>query len=342
MVVGDWDADGVVSTAIIVYVQEKLGVFPSPARTPVTTEPSGPRSIGDLLKSTGCYEYLVLLDIPYTQGVYDALREYKSRGCARVTYYFDHHKSTGQSISSLESLGVNVVFGKTATSMILKNYLEGIGVNLPKRLKDYSLAVAVIEGGRGLAKHGIPQGLVKVVSEISKVLNNLRDSDLWRKYVKWLSSPLPLEPPKPVVDSRILDAGDIAQEADEEVRRAAMELAMTAVNLGYARLVDARGKWRKRGSSALASWIHRIVGVPVALLVEKNNGVNLVIIRSSDGISLTVLEKLAAQGLVTDVGGHPNLAIARLAQNIGLNELASTLRRLFLEVYSNKAGMNSG
>ncbi|MCE4621302.1 MAG: phosphoesterase [Desulfurococcales archaeon] len=344
LVIGDWDADGVVSAAMIVYVQEKLGAYPFKGRVNVDIEPAGPRSIGEVLYQTsGCWEYVVIVDIPFTSEVESFLSEYRSRGCRGAIFYFDHHPSTIENATSIEEkYGVTVVTGRSATSVLLLRYLEGMGIKLSGRLRSYATAVAHLEGRRWREAGSVDEKLVSLVASISKTLNVLRDREVWRKYVKWMASPLPLEPPKIKIEGEkeeLLRKGlELSKEADEEAKRAAMELAFSAVNLGYAKLVDARGKWRKRGASALASWLYKIIGQTIVLLVERHDGVPLVIIRSNGGVAKRTAEKLLARGLVEDVGGHGNLAISRLPRDFDLEKLKEHLRRALLEAYQESRG----
>jgi oligoribonuclease NrnB/cAMP/cGMP phosphodiesterase (DHH superfamily) len=121
-VIGDWDADGVVSTAIVYYTQAKLGIFPLRGRRIPWTAPGGPRSFPEVLSAlTTCPRVLVILDIPYTSEVAEGLREFRSRGCTGKIYYFDHHPSTIDALPELEeNLDVEAVVGRSATAVLLR------------------------------------------------------------------------------------------------------------------------------------------------------------------------------------------------------------------------------
>jgi hypothetical protein len=174
--------------------------------------------------------------------------------------------------------------------------------------------------------------MVKLVASISKTLNRVRDPELWRAYVKWLTNPLPTEPPKVRVNNEIHTGLEISREEDEEVRRVAMNLAMSSQRLGYIRFVDARGKWRRRGATALASQIYRVVGEPVALIVDKDETSQLLIIRGPKGVALALARRLASLGMLEDVGGHGNLSVSKLKADVDIDELKNVLRRVVVEV----------
>jgi hypothetical protein len=339
-VIGDWDADGAVSAAIVYYTQAKLGVFPLTGRLKPWMAPSGPRSLPETLGGLpGCPRALVILDIPYTPGIADALREFRSAGCVGRIYYFDHHPSTIDALPVLEDeLGVDAVVGKSATAVLLRTFLQGMGVRLTPRLEGFVKAVAVLEGSRrrirGSIGEGIEEeGLVQLAASISKALNKTRSPELWRSYVEWLANPLPFEAPKvrlPGLNGEVdlIEASyDLGREADEEAKQAAMDLAMSAETLGYIKFVDARGKWRKRGASALASYIHRMTGQPVAVLVEKRDGGLLLVIRASHGAAERIADILKAMNALEDLGGHGNVATGRVPRSLSIDKLKQLLRR---------------
>ncbi|MEB3852014.1 MAG: phosphoesterase [Desulfurococcales archaeon] len=339
-VIGDWDADGAVSAAIVYYTQAKLGVFPLSGRIKPWLAPSGPRSLPDTIGGLpGCPEVLVILDIPYTEEIAKALRLFRGSGCSGRIYYFDHHPSTIDALPELEDdLHVDAVVGKSATAVLLRTFLAGMGVRLTPRLEGFVKAVAVLEGSRRKASQLVnsdirEEGLVQLAASISKALNRTRSADLWRSYVEWLANPLPFESPKirlPGVTGAVdlIEASyDLGKEADEEAKQAAVDLAMGAESLGFIKFVDARGKWKKRGATALASYIHRITGQPVAVLVEKRDGGLLLVIRASHGAAVRIAEILRAMNALEDVGGHGNVATGRVPRELDVDRLKQLLRR---------------
>ena len=330
VIVADWDADGVIASAQLVYVQERLGLFPVRSRVPVELIPSGPRGFREKVEGR-CWDHVMVVDIPFTDDVSEGLSSV-ARRCRFKLYYFDHHRSTMESSNVIERVyGGLVVTGNAPTSVLVRSFLEKHGVRLTPRLRMFVEAVSVIEGGgRGLLQ--VNEKIVRIVAAISKHLNKTKDPGVWCKYVRWLSDPIPFDDIELQLGREIPELIDeslrVSREADEELKEVAASLAMSARRVGYVRLVDARGKWSSRGASALASAIHKIVGEPVILLVERSDNVILVVIRSSRGEAGRLIEALHSLGLVEDKGGHENIAVARLSKNASLGELEKALLRL--------------
>ncbi|MFN4046156.1 MAG: phosphoesterase, partial [Acidilobaceae archaeon] len=147
-IVADWDADGVVSAAQLLYAQEKLRVFPVRGKVHVDLLPSGPRGFKDKV-SGKCWDYVIVIDIPFTEDVDMGLKSMADSGCNFKLYYFDHHKSTAENMDYIEkTYGGIVVSGSTSTSLIIKNFLEKLGIKITPRLKLFIEAVTAIEGGK--------------------------------------------------------------------------------------------------------------------------------------------------------------------------------------------------
>ena len=337
-VIADWDADGVVGAALIYYAQEKRGVFPVRGKEKVCLIPAGPRSI---IEAVGdyCWEHVVLVDIPLTQEVITAMTILRER-CRPRFYYFDHHDSTIQATHKLEEdYNAFVVVGRSPSSVIIKRFLEGLNVRFTRRLSDFVDAIAVLEGGKRLrSRVEVSPKLVEMAAAISKTLNTTRNKEAWEKYVRWLANPLPFEDPGIRLETSAAEKANLLQvseevsrRSDEEVRRVAMELAMSAKHLGYIRFVDARRVWRKRGASALASAIYKILGQPVAVLFERQDGARLLIIRSGRNEAQAIMEILYNQGVMEDKGGHGNVAVGRLKDEVTVRRLEDALRRAAFE-----------
>jgi len=344
-VIADWDADGVVGAALLYYAQEKRGVFPLDRKAKVCLYPSGPRSILEVVQDK-CWPVVVLIDIPLTPEVEQAIALLKEK-CGSKIYYFDHHSSTLKSVADLEEkYGVFAVVGRSPSSVLLKRFLEGTGLRFTHRLKDFVNAVAVLEGGRKgqelLQTAQVSEKLVSLAASISKMLNQTRNAEAWRKYVRWIANPLPFEDPgirlTPEGDKvNLVEVGvEVSKQADAEVKEAALTLAMSAKNLGFIKFVDARGKWKKRGGSALASAIYKIVNMPVAVLFEKVDGSRLIVIRSGRGEAAGIIDELYEMGVVVDKGGHGNIAVARLDDSVTVKRLEDALRRAAFEASRKK------
>ena len=335
LVIGDWDADGVIAAAEISYAQETLGVFPVKGRAEVELRPAGPRSFQAALLG-GCWDYVVILDIPFTQDVEAALKALFDSGCKPKIYYFDHHKVTLEKATYIEeTFNATTFIGVSPTSILVKAFLEGLGVRLTLRLRDLVASMAVLESGGWLGRREgqVPEGVVKIAASISKTINQSKDPELWRRYVKWASSVLPFEPSSLGGEEDLVVKGLTASAvSDHEIKDVARTLAMEARTVGFVKFVDARGKWNKSGASALASAIFRITKMTTVLLVSKGDGTNIVIVRGVKGDAMRLMESLYRLGVVEDVGGHENIASGRLKQGIGIKELEDALRRASLEL----------
>ncbi len=339
-IIADWDADGVVAAASIVYSQEKLGVFPLKGKHKVELIPSGPREIEERIKEKmkgGCWDIIVILDIPFSNEVKNALDYLNSSNCKAKIYYFDHHPISLENMSTIESrYNALAILGRSPTSILVKRLLDGLNAKLTPRLLSLIDAIGILEGGGWLrGKNKATEGIVKLTASISKALNQKKEEGVWVKYVEWASNPLPFEQSFfRESDSRIknvVDLGiEVSKESDIEIKNAAFELAISAKNLGYLKFVDARSRWKKRGASALASALYKVLKATTALLVEKEDGARLLIIRSGKGEALNIMQRLFSSGITSDVGGHGNIAVAKLRQEITIKELEDSLRKASL------------
>ena len=332
-VIGDWDADGVVSAAMIVYSQEVIGRFPLNGRNRVRLLPSSPRTLPDSIVDLDCHDAVVILDIPYTRDVEKAL-EYLASICGGSSkiYYFDHHSSTIENVGVIEErFDAYIVVGRSPTSIIVKNFLERLNIKFPVRLAEFAKAVGILE--KGLKAEASKQ-MVSLAASISKLFNRYKSRDLWVSYVKWLSSPLPFEkPPIPNITGDPLKAGiEASRELDAEAKNLAMDLIFKAKNLGYVKLVDARGMRGKGSVMGVVSALYKMVKFPIAVLVSKATGETLLVIRSPDERARRLAEKLASIGLLEDIGGHESLTVSKVREGVKLRDLEDALRRASFEV----------
>ncbi|MCS7106814.1 MAG: phosphoesterase [Acidilobaceae archaeon] len=330
-VIADWDADGIVAAAQIVYAQERLGIFPVRAKVSVDLVPSGPRGFREKVAGR-CWNHLIVADIPFTVEVQMGLDEMSSR-CNYSLYYFDHHDTTIRNREILEKrYNALVIVGSYSTSHLVRSFLEKHGIKPTPRLKQFIEAVDFIEGGRRSSNNS--EGAIKIVVSISKRLNITKSVEEWQKYVRWLASPIPFDELEVALGKDapeiIMESLKTSKEADEELKSIAMDFAMSARKLGFIRFVDARNKWTGRGASALASAIHKTMKEPVVLLVSKEDGTVLVIARSSRGEAGKIVQYLYENGIVEDKGGHENIAIARLSREVSVADLEKAVLRASL------------
>jgi len=333
-IIADWDADGATSAAMIYYAQYYRKVYPLKGRHEVVLEPAGPRGFPDalahILERGTCPEALVVLDIPLTEKVYDALKGFAEKCPKARIIYIDHHFSTLYGSKRLYGLTEEAFLGHRPTAILTFQLLRSLGVrHLTPRLTAFMKAVGVLErSGRPMTE--AENRIVRLAASISKASTVLRDKELWRKLVRWLASPLPQDAP---IDLTTVErVVRIAEKSDKEIMDKAKDLAFSARRIGYLKFIDARRKWRGRGASALASKLHKILKQPVALLVQRDDGALLLIIRSRGRGAYRVAVGLMKEGIAENIGGHGGLAVVKLRGDIDMKKLEETLRRLSLRL----------
>ncbi len=334
VIVADWDADGATSAALIYYSQYYKKVYPLKGRHEVYLEPAGPRSLSDAVKSFldeyGCPSVLVVLDIPFTERVRTTLYEYAKDCSSSRLIYIDHHFSTLYAAKELYKLSEEVFLGHKPTTMLTFQLLRSLGIkHVTPRLTAFMKAVGILERGYKPLSEA-ENRIARIAASISKASTVLRDRELWRKLVKWLASPLPQDAP---IDLTTIDRVlRIAEESDKEIMDKARDLAFAARRVGYIRFVDARNKWKGRGASALASKLYKILKQPIALLVERDDGVRLLIIRARRRGAYRVAVGLMREGVAENIGGHGGLAVVKLRNDVSDEVLLEKLRRLSLKL----------
>ncbi len=327
-VYGDWDADGVVAAALIRYSQVVRKVYPLRVKdVEFSANPAGPRGIrdrlGEVISNKQCFDSLVLLDIPYTNSLGNLLAKYRELCGKTLIIYVDHHISTISAAKNLEEIVDELLVGYKPTTLLVHTLLKSLGITFTPRLEAFTIAVAGLEKA-GILPSVIDKKMLDFAASISKALTVMKNPETWQRLVEWLSSPLPFGEP-PISRKAIEEAVRLAEIADKKMMEAARELALSAEKLGYIRFVDVRKKWRKRGISALAGKLYKILGVPVAVLAEGEE-FYLLVIRTKSRAAYKIMLKLRKMGLVEDIGGHSSLAIARVRKDISLDKLKESLR----------------
>ncbi len=327
-VIADWDADGATSAAMIVYAQEHRHLYPLRGRHSVEAYPSGPRGFPDALREActpECPEALVVLDIPFTERVYASLKAMEKRCGSTRVIYIDHHYSSLYAVNRLQELTEEVYLGHKPTAILTYNILASLGLRkLTPRLAAFMKAVGVLEKSRKPTPGEVR--IIRLAASISKASTVLRDRELWLRLVRWLASPLPAGTP---VDMKVIRRVlEVAEKTDKEIEERAKELAFSARRVGFIKFVDARGRWRGRGASALASKLFKILHQPVALLVRRDDGAELLIIRTRGVKAYRIAVGLLRQGLADNIGGHSSLAVVKLVQGVDMGRLEEALRRL--------------
>lgn len=323
LVLGDWDADGVVATALLIYAQEYVKTYPLEGDVRVDKIPVDPDKLKYIISLISEeYSVVVILDIPYSEVLGNVIRILKTHfGVSRVVF-IDHHIASVQKHSEISKVVDEVIIDfKKPTSVLLYEELSKRGLKIHAKLSSFVEVVKYMDSGRK-----VPSKLMKlfeIAKAFSKVLTAMRSEELWVKIVEWLANPEPL--PLPLDDAMWGKAREIIELRDREVSEAARDLAVTAVKVGDLRFIDARTRWKKRGATALASRLSSILKTPVAVLVNTNRGYPLLILKAPCGRAYRVAKYLLAEGIALDIAGHPNLAIVRISSSVDKSKLVEAL-----------------
>jgi single-stranded DNA-specific DHH superfamily exonuclease len=323
LVLGDWDADGVVATALLTYAQEYLKTYPLEEEVKVDKMPIDPDKLKYIISSISEeYSVVVILDIPYSEVLGNVVRILKTHFGISRAVFIDHHIASVQKHSEISRVIDEVIVDfKKPTSVLLYEELSKHGLKIHAKLTSFVEVVKYMDSGRKVP--GKLMKLFEIAKAFSKVLTATRSEELWVKIVEWLANPEPL--PLPLDDATWSRAREIIESRDREVGEVARDLAVTAVKIGDLRFIDARTRWKKRGATALASRLSSILKAPVAVLVNTNRGYPLLILKAPGGRAYRVAKYLLAEGIALDIAGHPNLAIVRISSNIDKSKLVEAL-----------------
>lgn len=322
-VAGDWDADGVVATALLIYSQEILRKYPFEANAVIDKAPLDPDRIKYLLTDfKGGYDAVIFLDIPYNEVLGNVMKMLKEHFGVKTLMFFDHHITSVQKEPEIRSIADYVVLDyRVPTASLVYEELKKRGISVHQRLRSFVEVVEHMDSGRRVPDQYLK--LFEITKMFSKALTAIRDATLWSKIAEWLATPTPL--PMPLDDALWAKVKQIIEERDKEVKEVAMEIALSSIKIGDFRFVDARKKWRKRGVTALASKLSTILKAPVILLAGTNRRHYLLVIKASRGRAYRIAKSLVGEGIACDIAGHPNLAIVRIPDTIDMKELMSAL-----------------
>lgn len=323
LILGDWDADGVVAVALLVYSQEHLKKYPIEGNAVLEKVPVDPDRIKYILSQIkGNYEAVFFLDIPYSEVLGNIAKLLKTHFGVSRTVFIDHHIASVQRTNELKSTFDEVIVNyKKPTSVLIYEEIARRGISVHPKLKEFVEVIKYMDSGKR-----IPNRLMKLfelAKMISKALTAVRSEELWLKTINWLADPAPS--PMPLNESMWSTVKRAIEERDKEVTDVAMRLAVTAVKIGDFRFIDARHAWKKRGATALASKLSLILKAPVAMLASTNRGYALLIIKASGGRAYRVAKYLLAEGIALDIAGHPNLAIVRVSKDVDRKNLVQVL-----------------
>ncbi|MEM4971453.1 MAG: hypothetical protein QXE01_09395 [Sulfolobales archaeon] len=322
VVFGDWDADGIVASAVIMSSQRYGKIYPIKGEAILDLEPSEPYRLSLRFAEIPCYDVVVVLDIPIINPIIEKIKGYRERCRYAKIIYIDHHVSSHEYIEILYGIVDEPLIGYVPASRIALDRVIAIGYSPSERLRSFVDAVDLMDRGARVPKE--MSSLLKTVSSISKALTYRRDPSLWRRAVEWISSPTPLQ--HPLIGESMGEIMRIAEEAEKRIRDEANMLAISSQKLGIFRYVDARDKWRERGASALASAIYRRLKAPVILCVRSRDDSHLLLIIKYPRKAYKVVRILREEGIAISIGGHASLGIAKIRYE-DLGKALDLLRR---------------
>lgn len=322
LVIGDWDADGVVASALIKYSQEYLGIYPFNMKIKVLALPATPRSLKSILEGVReCPRALVVLDLPYVKGIEKTLKNFKNV-CKEVKIiYVDHHISTFNNVKKLEYCVDSLLINPSPTTRIIYEKIKSFNGKISKRLEAFVKVTTLMDEGVKIPKS--LERISKLLIEISKALAVAKDKSLWIEIMEWLSESSLI--PHKSVNQILSKISSLATELDKHISEVATEIAMQAKKVGYLKYIDLTKKNIKFSSTVLASKIYSILRSTLALKVSRKN-YDLLIIKGKKGIPYKIAKYLHDLGLTEDVGGHESLVIIKLKKNIPNEVLELSLR----------------
>ncbi len=320
---GDWDADGIVSAALLVYSQEKLSRYPINSKVYLEKKPVDPERLKFIMSEIRIpYDMVILLDLPYTPVIPRILWMLKKHFGVKNIMYIDHHVSSLNARDKLEEYVDTLILDRSRpTAAIIYDELVKQGIHVPERLRSFVEVVKYMDAGKRVPDKYMK--LFELASLFSKALTVTRDERIWVKIVEWLASPILAL--SPLDEKLIIRLKEIVRKRDEEVQQLALDLAIGARRVGIFRFIDARSRWKHRGGTALASKIAGILRSPVAVLVDTNKEYTLLIIKAPGGRAYRVAKYFMGKGLASDIAGHPNLAIVKLPKKPDIEEIVQSL-----------------
>lgn len=332
VVIGDWDLDGMVSAAQIVYAQEFRGAYPLKEKCQVMALPTSTNAVQGLLPrlrelaTRKRLEALAIVDLAYNERMEKFLREV--RGISDVVVFIDHHISSYINSDKIEKSVNEVLLGRGPTALLIYNMLRSIHVNVTARLETFVNIVARIEG----RKVPVNRSLTELAVKLSRFMTYSKDERLWTQAVRWLASPIVIAalPFTPSIDVMLRKAQKPPTLCDIEAL--AKELALGAVRIFNYRVVRVGGEVLARNCkiTTLVSALYRALKSNVVLYACKDAEV-LVAIRTRDSAASKIMLELYRRGLIGDVIGHYTFSVAKLREPMDFNSFTALMRELILK-----------
>lgn len=333
----DWDIDGAVSAAEILYSQAVLGMYPVDKKCNVELIPTSPRSIARDFRNIKDVEveYIIILDIAYSKFMNKVLSVFKEKGVEVL--YVDHHISTAIHADEIRSRTVNLVIGKSATAILVYNLLKSHGLDVTDRLRAFIEAVSVIEKGDDKFRiKSIDRRLVDIVVAISRTLIKSKSKDLWIKTVNWLTEPLPrLSIPFSIDIKQFVSR---SQNDFKELKAIANEIALSAIRIFNMRFIDISHRNYPYKSTSIASALYRLLKTPVFLLAKSRRGRKILVIKSNGTLAYDIALHLYRAGIAKDIVGHQTLTISLLRPDVSKEVVLQKIREI---ITSGPAGIRT-
>jgi single-stranded DNA-specific DHH superfamily exonuclease len=306
-IIADWDADGAVSAAVLVYSQKYEGVYPVKKSLDIDLYPSEPYGAFKRLDTLYCYESLVFLDIPVIKISIDQILIYRDRCKDTKIIYIDHHLSTHRELDKLMKIVDEALVGYVPTSKIAYDRILMAGARTNQRLEKFVSTIYYMD--QGLKVPEDLRRIMRLLADVSKYMAYKKDEETWIKIVNWMA-------PRIVhsyLDHNVLTKiRGYVEKIDQEMKSFANEIAVSAQRIGVFRFIDARKKWRRKGASSLASVLYRIFRAPVAVIVsDPHEPDKALLIIKYPGKAYKIARYIEERGLLISIGGHPSLAIIR-------------------------------
>lgn len=328
-IIGDWDADGVISAAEIFYSQNLLGAYPVKGRCDILLIPTSARSIDKAVEEIHGYSinYAVILDVAYSRYMDKALSVLHSRGTKVI--YIDHHISTAIHIDSIRPKVESVIVGQTSTAMLVYNILKSMGIDISERLKAFVEAVTIIEkGDRRHSAKRVNKKLIDIVATLSRSLVISKNRDMWIRVVKWLTEPLPMV--------SLPFAANINQFVQpqlgylKEIKVVANEIALSSIKIFNIRFIDIRGRRYPYKSTSIASALYRLLRTPIILLSKNRHGQNILVLKSSGTLAYDIALYLYKKNIAEDLMGHQTLVIMLLKPDVDKETIINSIREAII------------
>jgi len=332
LVLSDWDADGVVSAALIIYSQEYLGAYPLKQKCAVHLIPVGSKGPDSSIieeVSGQRFECLVMLDQAFNDRVERFLTSV--RETVRYIVYIDHHLSSMIYAPKVEKLVDEALIGRSPTAVLLFDLLRALNIRVTDRLESFVGAITVLERSNRKWPQKPSKKLVDLAASISRTLSRNRDRNLWEKIIRWMASPSPfIASPFTQSLTEMVEERDPKEET--ELKALASELLLSSKRVYGMRVIDARRVDLKYKPSSIIRHVMHLSKTPVILIFKDEDGRDVVAVRSDDDFPYFFAAELVKRELVEEVGGHYNYAVLFFKAEVNLEDVINVIKDVYLKL----------